>query len=324
MADTVATLRPAVIRCIEMLRPESCHCSSEEIDDLKHDVGRGLDMIARESREATGIYRSWAATIIKRVISDVRTIVRICGIRVDVNRAAKNLVAVRIGNIQIFEEDPSFREHANIDRDVGYLSLEINDQAVRTIFEHIATIAHLIRDLEFMPGGPLTVRLRAVSTRSRRRSRTPLGAEPSRRGNSDRSAEFLPDVDDPFGIELARLLDLTEATANEYRVRLLKADINKRDLGWFIQAFVTIGTALEGVNVEATGQSGVSLRLPTINRNRYALGTRQLAEVHDHVNTALGIARRLYRTIDGRGPRTTARTPMEPLTICSDPADWGT
>ena len=303
VADTVATLRPAVIRCIELLRPESCHCSNEEIDDLKHDVGRGLDMIARESREATGIYRSWAAMIIKRVISDVRTIVRIYGIQVDINRAAKNLVAVRIGNIQIFDEDPTYREHAIIDRDVGYLSLEINDQAVRTIFEHIATIAHLIRDLEFMPGGPLTVRLRAVvdaippAVADARSALNLAGA-----GDSDRSAEFLPEVDDPFGIELARLLDLTEATANEYRVRLLKVDVNKRDLGWFIQAFATIGTALEGVNVEATGQSGVSLRLPTINRNRYALGTRQLAEVHDHVNTALGIARRLYRTIDGRGP----------------------
>ena len=154
VADTVATLKPAVIRCIELLRPEACHCSHEEVDDLKDDVGRGLDMIARESREATGIYRSWAATIIKRVISDVRTIVRIYGIRVDINRAAKNLMAVRIGSIQLFDEDPQDGEHPITDRDVGYLSLEINDQAVRTIFEHIATIAHLIRDLEFMPRGP--------------------------------------------------------------------------------------------------------------------------------------------------------------------------
>ena len=303
VADTVATLKPAVIRCIELLRPEVCHCSDEEVDDLKDDVGRGLDMIARESREATGIYRSWAATIIKRVISDVRTIVRIYGIRVDINRAAKNLVAVRIGNIELFDEDPQHGEHPSTDRDVGYLSLEINDQAVRTIFEHIATIAHLIRDLEFMPRGPLTVRLRAVveaippAVADARSALNLAGV-----GDSDRTAEFLPEVDDPFGIELARLLDLTETTANEYRVRLLKADINKRDLGWFIQAFTTITTALQGVNVEATGPSGVSLRAPTINRNRYALGARQLAEVHDHADTALGIARRLYRTIDDRGP----------------------
>lgn len=300
VAETVSTLQPAILRCLRRLKPEVCNCSQGEVDDLIVDIERGLDLLASESRAASGIFQVWANTLLGRIVADVVELIRIYGIRLDIPAAAAALIALRIREIQIVDEGPVVHDPAVVNRDVGFLSREANDQAIRTVFEHIATIAQLIKDLERMPRGLLMVRLRAVveaippAVADARSALSLAGVS-----ETDRAAEYLRGDEDPFGIELTRLLDLTETTANEWRVRLLEEDLNKRDVGWLRQTLQTLSTAFENVDLERDG----GLRISTINRNRFAMGARQLRELADHVETARRITERLYEEIDDRGPR---------------------
>ena len=303
VAETVVTLKPAIIRCLRVLRAEACHCSEHEVDDLVSDIELGLDLIARESRSASGIFRVWAATLIRRVVSDIVALIKIYGIRLDIPKSAARLIEKRLDDDDLFKDAHLHQKPVLIDRDIGFLAREANDQAIRTIFEHIATIAQLIQDLDTMPRGPLTVRLRAVmeaippAVADARAALNLAGVS-----EIDRAAEFLPDAEDPSGIELARLLDLTEAAANEWRVRLLDENLNKRDLRWLQQTLKTLSKAFHGADVE--GDTDGKVRAPTINRNRYALGARQLRELADHVHTARRLAKRLvhlHQGHDGQG-----------------------
>ena len=300
VAETVVTLKPAIIRCLRVLRAEACHCSEHEVDDLISDIELGLDLIARESRSASGIFRVWAATLIRRVVSDIVALIRIYGIRLDIPKSAARLIEKRLDDDDLFKDAHLHQKPVLIDRDIGFLAREANDQAIRTIFEHIATIAQLIQDLDMMPRGPLTVRLRAVmetippAVADARSALNLAGVS-----EIDRAAEFLPDAEDPSGIELARLLDLTEAAANEWRVRLLDENLNKRDLRWLQQTLKTLSKAFHGVDLES-GANG-KVHAPTINRNRYALGARQLRELADHVHTARRLAKRLVHLHQDHG-----------------------
>lgn len=300
VAETVTLLKPAIIECVERLQAEVCQCSDDEIDDLKADIERGLDLLVRESYSATGIFRHWAEMLLTRICTDVFEIICIYGIRLD-DHLVKRMRDARIGSLDAAIQTIIARTPPWIDRDIGYLTRERNEAAVETIITHLLTIWQRIQDLVHHPRGPLTARLLAVveaipSSVVDVRSALNLAGV----SEVDRNAKFLPELGNLTGIELSRLLDITEALANEYRASLTEDQINKRDIEWFITTFETIAHALPDVNSDVNRNS--KLDVAPINKNQYALGARQLAELKQHVTNALALAQQLFKSITDRGP----------------------
>jgi hypothetical protein len=183
---------------------------------------------------------------------------------------------------------------ADLDRDVGFLSREANEQAVTTIFEHLGSLVDLIGDLIGRSQGARLARLRA-HIEAIPPAVADVRSALSRAGISDvdLKATFVdgPSSDNGGGIvrsiELSRLFDWIESAANSWRAELLEESLNIRDLRWLRDTLAVQHKALLCVPQEAPG-------LPAINPNRYALGLRQVAELARRLSDAFTLAQRLY------------------------------
>ena len=308
VAEAAANLKPAILHATHALKPEVCTCSEEEIEDVKRDIESGLDTLIRELRSGSGVYGLWALTLLARVARDAATLIGLYGIgapppdRFDaINRVLRAYA--------LFDTPWPFEDTAaQLDRDVGFLDREANEQATTTIFEHLASLADLIADLIQRSQGATLVRLRAQIE-----AIPPAVADArsalSRAGVSevDLKATFLDPRDEGGGpaivrsIELNRLFDWIESAANAWRAELQEESLNIRDLRWVRDTLAVQHIALRGAPKDAPealdplkGSPLDADDLPTINPNRYALGLRQIAELARRIGEALALAKQLY------------------------------
>lgn len=319
VAEAITAHKPTIIRYVTLLEPESCHCSEEEVDDIKEDIERSFDLLTAEARTSVGVFSEWALTLIGRIVTDVDALLDIYGIEHAKSDARCRLVRCLEQHIGFTDDTLSLEDGRTIDRDVGFLTREANDQAVEGIFEELLTITSLLQDLTQFNRGPILVRLRAVidalppSVVSARAALNLAGV-----GEIDRSAFFAAPRPDPKFrgagpgatddgdpgitgnnvIDLARLLSWIEACANEWRSRLLDDNLNSRDLSWLQQTL-----AVQVKTLETVINEDCPVALPdfaTVNKSRFALGVRQLREVERHLELALELVKTLRRSITDR------------------------
>lgn len=311
VAEAAANLKPAILRATHALKPEVCTCSEEEIDDIKRDIESGLDALIRELRSGSGVYGLWALTLLARVARDEATLIGLYGIGAP--RPDKLDVINRVLTAYALFDTPwPFEdEAAQLDRDVGFLDREANEQATTAIFEHLASLADLIADLIQRSQGATLARLRA-HIEAIPPAVVDARAALSRAGVSevDLKATFLdprPDGEGPAivrSIELSRLFDWIESSANAWRTELLDESLNIRDLRWIRDTLAVQHIALQGAPKDAPkvleplkGRPLGEDDLPTINANRYALGLRQIAELAQRLGDALALAKQLHGAI---------------------------
>lgn len=305
VAESITSLKPTILRYVDLLRPEVCECSEEEIDDIKQDIERSLDLLAAETRTSVGVFSEWAMTLIGRIVSDVVALVDLYGIRAAPPVAFDRLCELLRKQIGFSTDFAVGREGRTVDRDVGFLTREANDQAIGAIFEHLLSITELLDDLKDLNKGPVLVRLRAVidavppSVASARSALNLAGV-----GEVDRTAFFTTingsGITGTDVIDLARLLTWIETCANDWRSRLLEEDLNRRDLSWLEETLAVQSRALTSV-VSEGGAKIINPDFATINDNRFALGVRQIREVARHLDLALQLVGDLRSSIDDRG-----------------------
>jgi hypothetical protein len=305
VADAAANLKPAILRAVHTLKPEICTCSEEEIAEIKEDIGTTLDALVRELRAETGVFGFWAATLVARVAREVVTLIAMYGIGMPkpdcfdrLNRSLQ--LYAQCSNPWPFED-----RTADLDRDVGFLSREANEQAATTIFEHLGSLVDLIGDLIGRSQGATLARLRA-QVEAIPPAVVDVRVALSRAGVSDvdLKATFVDGRKGQDGteivrsIELGRLLDWIESAANGWRAELLEDSLNIRDLRWLRDTLAVQHEALCAATREAPA-------LPTINPNRYALGLRQIAELARRLGDASSLATRLHDDVasSARGRR---------------------
>jgi hypothetical protein len=302
VAEAAANLKPAILRAVHTLKPEICTCSEDEIAEIKGDIETTLDALLRELQAPTGVFGFWAGTLVARVAREVATLIAMYGIGMPRPDSFDRLNRSLERHAQHSNPWPFEDRTADLDRDVGFLSREANEQAATTIFEHLASLADLIRDLIDRSQGATLARLRAQ-----------VEAIPPAVADA-RSALFRAGVSDvdlkatfvdgrrgedgaPIvrSIELARLFDWIESAANGWRAELLEESLNIRNLRWLRDTLAVQHAALLGTRREASNAPGLAEEgFPTINPNRYALGLRQIAELARRLDDALTLVRRLY------------------------------
>jgi hypothetical protein len=287
VAETVLTLKPAAVECLHRLRSEICHCSQSEADDIISDIERALTQLSTETRSSKGVYFNWATSLIDTIANDFVALLSIYGIRAPLRDAGPASLLYEA----LFDNDRNCRfrlfiptvPNALRDYSVGYLAREANGQAVRTFFDLIRTIFERIYDLKKSNSGAVTARLRAVV------EAIPPAVDEARRAlgiaglnEADRNVEYGLAGTAKGPIDLARLLDWTEASANDWRVKLLETDLNARDIKTFVRDFRPLADSYDQFPWVGTSVN---------NANPYALGQRQLNEVSRHVRAArdLGI-----------------------------------
>ena len=305
VAESITSLKPTILRYVDLLQPEICECSEEEIDDIKDDIERSLDLLATETRTSVGVFSEWAMTLIGRIASDVAALVDLYGIRVARPVAFERLCELLHKQIGFSTDFSVGQEGRTVDRDVGFLTREANDQAIGAIFEHLLSITDLLRDLKVLNKGPVLVRLRAVvdavppAVSSARSALNLAGV-----GEVDRTAFFTTvngsGITGNDVIDLARLLTWIESCANDWRSRLLEVDLNSRDLSWLAETLTVQSRALASV-VSENGATITSPDFATINDSRFALGVRQIREVSRHLNLARDLVDELRSSITDRG-----------------------
>lgn len=301
VAEAAGNLRPAILRAVHTLRPEICTCSEEEIEDIKHDIGEALDLLVQELHSRTGVFGDWALTLLSRVAGDVASLIALYGIGFPppdcFDRVNRLLQEHAVSEIPW----PFHDTMGEIDCDIGILDREANEQAVATIFEHLASLADLIHDLITRSQGATLARLRAqveAIPAAVMDARTAL----ARAGISetDLKATFHPTGSgrEPSiirSIELGRLFDWIESAANTWRAELLEETLTLRNLRWIRDTIHVQYRALcSSLPDEADKHGSPPDHFPTINPNRYALGLRQIAELGRRLRDALLLARQLH------------------------------
>jgi hypothetical protein len=309
VAEAAANLKPAILRAVHTLKPEICTCSEEEIEEIKDDINATLDALVRELRAPTGVFGFWACTLVARVAREAATLIAMYGIGMPkpdcfdrLNRSLERYA--QCANPWPFED-----RTADLDRDVGFLHREANEQAATTIFEHLGSLIDLIGDLIGRSQGATLARLRA-QIEAIPPAVADVRAALSRAGVSDvdLKATFVDGRRGEEGnaivrsIELGRLFDWIENAANAWRAELLEESLNIRDLRWLRDTLAVQHEALLAVPREAPG-------LPTINPNRYALGLRQIAELARRLGDALSLAKQLHDDVatSARGRRASSQ-----------------
>lgn len=304
VAEAIAAHKPTILRYVNLLVPESCHCSEEEVDDIKEDIERSLDLLIAEARTSVGVFSAWTGTLIHRLLLDITALIDLYGIQYETETATFEFISEFLKKYIGVATGTSLEgEGRTFDRDVGFLTREANDQAIQGIFTEIKLISEYIDGLGTLNRGPILVRLRAVvdalppSVVNARSALNLAGV-----GEVDQSAFFVA-IDDTFTgsrvIDLARLLSWVEACANEWRSRLLEENLNSRDLSWLEDTLNVQDDALSNlISVVSTGSSPPELA--TINASQFALGVRQLREVEKHLKLALELVCKLRQLITDR------------------------
>jgi hypothetical protein len=312
VAEAAANLKPAILRAVHTLKPEICTCSEEEIAEIKDDIGATLDALVRELRSQTGVFGFWASTLVARAAREVVTLIAMYGIGMPKPDCFDRLNRSLQLHAQCANPWPFEDRTAELNRDVGFLSREANEQAATAIFEHLGSLVDLIGDLIGRSQGATLARLRAQVEAIPPAVADVRGAL-SRAGVSDvdLKATFVDGRRGQDGaeivrsIELGRLLDWIESAANGWRAELLEESLNIRDLRWLRDTLAVQHEALCAAPREAPA-------LPTINPNRYALGLRQIAELARRVGDASALATRLYDDVatSARGRRASSHAPI--------------
>lgn len=294
VAESAANLKPAILRAVHTLKPEICTCSEEEIIEIKGDIDTTLDALVRELRAPTGVFGFWASTLVARAAREVTTLIAMYGIGMPKPDCFDRLNRSLQRYAQCTNPWPFEERTADLDRDVGFLDREANEQAATTIFEHLGSLVDLIGDLMGRSQGATLARLRA-QVDAIPPAVTDVRGALGRAGVSDvdLKATFVDGRKGEDGtaivrsIELGRLFDWIETAANGWRAELLEESLNIRDVRWLRDTLAVQHEALLVVPREAPG-------LPTINPNRYALGLRQIAELARRLGEALTLATQLY------------------------------